>query len=107
MISSKNPNEEIVNVHAREIPNANPPKDREADLLSRVPRSSSAWAGMLTLIDRIGRRRRERAGNPFHLSQGELFPTVRSPGENPAQAELERGTLESWDDRRNPFATSC
>ena len=25
----------------------------------------------------------------------------------PAQAELERGTLESWDERRNPFATSC
>jgi hypothetical protein len=25
----------------------------------------------------------------------------------PAQAELGRGTLESWDERRNPFATSC
>jgi hypothetical protein len=25
----------------------------------------------------------------------------------PAQAELERGTLEGWDERRNSLATSC
>jgi len=51
MISSQNPIEEIMNVLARQIPNAEDGADRRADLLSRVPRSSSAWTGILTLIE--------------------------------------------------------
>src|SRR5437879_5976262 len=91
-ISSQNPNEEIMNVLARQIPIAEDGGDRRADLLSRVPRSSSAWAGVFygdRTVGQLALREVERITSLLPLQCNSI--KVKTP----AQAELERGTLES------------